>query len=119
MKSTVTLKLNRDFRRLYAKGKSCVAGSIVIYVMKNRYDNVNNRLGLTVSKTVGNAVLRNRAKRLMREVFRLTYDQQKKGFDIIVVARAKINGKKMQTVMKDFRYAMHKLDMFENEENIT
>ena len=56
-----TLKLNKDFRRLYARGKSVACGCVVVYCMKNRKD--ENRIGLTVGKTIGKAVKRNRAKR--------------------------------------------------------
>lgn len=112
-----TLKLNSEFRRLYARGKSCASGTVVVYAMKNRYNDI--RFGLTVSKTIGNAVKRNRAKRLMREAFYKTCDIIKPGFDFVIVARTRINGRKSGTVLKDFLYAIKKLDLLKNEKNIT
>jgi len=102
-----TLKLNKDFRRLYARGKSCASGCIVVYCMKNRLG--KTRTGLTVGKTIGKAVLRNRAKRLMREGYRLL--SVKEGFDIILVARARINGKKSPEVKNDLSDALLKLNL--------
>ncbi len=115
----ITLKLNYEFRRLYARGKSCASGTVVVYAMKNRNNNDNLRFGLTVSKTVGNAVKRNRAKRLMREAFYKLNDCIKSGYDFVIVARTRINGKKSDTVLNDFSYALRKLDLLKNEENNT
>lgn len=109
MKHTETLKLNREFRRLYYKGKFCARGCIVVYAMKNRRG--INRLGLTAGKSVGNAVKRNRAKRLMRESYRLSEDKLEKGFDIVIVARAAINGKKLDKVMRDVVQALEKTNV--------
>ena len=69
MKKAVTLKENWEFRRLYQKGKSAVGPAMVIYCKKNRLD--HNRLGVTVSTKLGGAVIRNRARRRIREVYRL------------------------------------------------
>ena len=65
MKQAVTLKQNRDFRRLYSRGKSAVTPSMVVYCRKNGLD--HNRLGFTVSTKLGGAVVRNRARRRLRE----------------------------------------------------
>lgn len=87
MKSAVTLKKNHEFRRLYQKGASAVAGSMVLYCRKNRLG--HNRLGITVSVKLGNAVKRNRARRRLREVFRLAGPDLRQGYDIILVARSR------------------------------
>ena len=86
MKSAVTLKKNHEFRRLYQKGASAVAGSMVLYCRKNRLG--HNRLGITVSVKLGNAVKRNRARRV-REVYRLSSPQLSQGWDLILVARGR------------------------------
>lgn len=112
-----TIKLNREFRKCYARGKTAVCGNIVVYAVKNRMG--INRFGLTVSKTVGNAVKRNRAKRLMREAYRSTRAFQKQGFDIIIVARTRINGKKSDAVKDDFIKLLKKLELWKNEKSIT
>ena len=110
MNSSETLKLNKDFKRLYYRGKCAVSHTVVLYVQKNRYD--KNRIGLTCGKTVGKAFLRNRAKRLMRESYRILSPDIKKGYDIVIIARNAIGGKKCGDVLKDLRFAMGKLDMF-------
>lgn len=108
MKNTQSLKLNRDFRRVY-KGESFVGGYTVVYMKKNRY--TFNRLGLTVSKSIGKAVVRNRMKRLIRESYRLMEDDIKTGYDFIIVARNRAVGKTMLQIKKDMDYAMSKLGM--------
>jgi len=109
MNGAETLKLNKDFRRLYYRGKSAVSRTVVLYVQKNRRE--KNRIGLTCGKTVGKAVARNRAKRLMRESFRALSPEMKKGYDIVIIARTAICGKKCGDVLKDLRAAMEKVDM--------
>ena len=69
MKSTTTVKKNYEFRRMYAKGKSGVSSCLVVYYRKNRLG--HNRLGVTVSTKLGHAVVRNRVRRTLREVYRL------------------------------------------------
>ena len=67
MKSTTTIKENYEFRRMYAKGKSGVSSCLVVYYRKNRLG--HNRLGVTVSTKLGHAVVRNRVRRRIREIF--------------------------------------------------
>ncbi len=109
MKSANTLKLNKDFKRLYYRGKCVVTRSCVVYMSKNRLG--RNRLGLTCGKTVGKATKRNRAKRLMRESYRLLSPELKSGYDIVIIARTRIIDKKCGDVLKDVRYAFSKLGM--------
>lgn len=87
MKARVTLKENYEFRRLYQKGKSAVGGSMVLYCRRN--GRRQNRLGVTVSTKVGNAVKRNRARRRLREVYRLNAGRLRQGWDIVLVARGR------------------------------
>lgn len=109
MNSCETLKLNKDFKRLYYRGHCAVAHSVVLYVQKNREG--RNRIGLTCGKSVGKAFRRNRAKRLMRESYRILSPDIKRGYDIVIIARTAIVGKKCGDVLKDLRFAMGKLDM--------
>ena len=88
MKRAVTLKENYEFRRLYQKGASAVGPGMVVYCRKNRLD--HNRLGITVSVKLGNAVTRNRARRRLREVYRLQADKLKQGYDLVLVARSRL-----------------------------
>ena len=86
MKFSSALKLNHIFRRLYAT--SGYANSyLVLYARKNRTD--GNRIGITVSKKLGKAHVRNRVRRRFREVYRLNEDKFQPGWDIVVVARTK------------------------------
>ena len=85
MKKAVTLKKNHEFRRLYTKGASAAASGLVIYCRKNRLG--RSRLGVTVSTKLGCAVVRNRARRRLREVYRLNETRLKSGYDIVIVAR--------------------------------
>ena len=87
MKKTVTIKDNRDFRRLYSRGRSAVTPFVVVYCRPNRLG--HNRLGVTVSTKLGSAVKRNRARRRLREVFRLAQPELRQGFDVVLVARAR------------------------------
>ena len=115
MKKTTALKLNKDFKRLYYRGKSIACGYVVVYAMKNRLQ--NNRLGLTCGKSIGKAVTRNRIKRLMRESYRLSEDRLKQGYDVVMVARMKAVGKNFDVIYRDVRYAFHKLELMNNEKN--
>ncbi|MDD2956665.1 MAG: ribonuclease P protein component, partial [Oscillospiraceae bacterium] len=83
----MTLKKNHEFRRLYSKGVSAAGSGLVIYCRKNRLG--HNRLGITVSTKLGHAVVRNRARRRLRETFRLNSPQLRQGYDIVLVARHK------------------------------
>ncbi len=110
MKNTQSLKLNRDFRRAY-KGDNFVGGYTVVYFRKNRY--TFNRLGLTVSKSSGKAVKRNRMKRLMRESYRFMEDKIGTGYDIIIVARNRAIGKTQSQIQKDIEYSMRKAGLIQ------
>jgi ribonuclease P protein component len=81
------IKENKDFRRIYARGKSFVSPVIVTYVLKNRSKDV--RIGITTSKKTGNAVKRNRSRRVIREAFRVLAPKVQPGYDFIFVARGK------------------------------
>lgn len=87
MKERTTIKENHEFRRMYAKGRSGVSPYLVVYFRPNRRE--NNRLGITVSAKLGNAVVRNRVRRRLREIFRLNQCRMRQGNDIIIVARGR------------------------------
>ena len=90
MKVRCTLKKNSDFRRLYARGKSAANAYVVLYCRRNRTG--ENRLGYTVSTKLGHAVVRNRVRRRLREIYRLNSPRLKSGWDIVVVARTRCVG---------------------------
>ena len=111
MKKAVTLKQNRDFRRLYSRGKSAVTPSMVVYCRKNGLD--HNRLGFTVSTKLGCAVVRNRCRRRLREVCRLSQGQMKRGYDLVVVARGRAHSAPFQQLLRQFARACRSLGVWE------
>lgn len=96
---------------MYNRAKSVVCRNIVVYLRKNRSGRC--RLGLTCTKTVGKAVERNRAKRLMKEAYRLNEDSLKRGYDCVIVARTRAKDGKLCDIERDFLYAAAKLDFLQ------
>lgn len=91
-----TLKENKDFRRLYYRGKNKASSCIVTYVMKNRSG--ETCYGITTGKKIGNAVKRNRARRLIRAAFAELEHRLNSSYDIVFVARTKTSQVKMAEV---------------------
>ncbi|MEZ3485735.1 MAG: ribonuclease P protein component [Lachnospiraceae bacterium] len=85
MKYSESLKKNKDFQTVYKKGKSYANKYLVMYVLRNQAD--RNRLGISVSRKVGNSIVRHRLTRLIRESYRLQEDRFRCGYDIVVIAR--------------------------------
>jgi len=98
LKQAEKLKRNEDFKKIYARGKSVVTPYLVLYFMRNNL--AVNRLGISVSKKVGNSVVRNRVKRLIREAFRLSPIPLKTGLDLVIIARVRMNQSDYRTVEK-------------------
>ena len=92
MSRFATLNSNTDFRRAYGRGKAYTNPALVTYVVKNRAGIC--RIGITTSKKIGNAVERNRARRVIREAYRTHMNNLQGGFDIVFVARTKTVHKK-------------------------
>ena len=109
MKAAVTLKENYEFRRTYQKGVSAVSPVMVLYCRKNRLG--RNRLGLVSSTKLGHAVVRNRCRRRLREVYRLEKPQLKTGYDIILVARSRTATAPWSKLQKQFRRLCRKVDL--------
>ena len=86
MKFSSSLKLNHIFQRLYRTGGQA-NGYLVLYARKNRTG--TNRVGITVSKKLGKANVRNRVRRRLREIYRLNEEKFLSGWDIVVVARTR------------------------------
>ena len=90
MAKIITICENRDFRRMYTRGKSIVTPLVVIYYSRRKnYLPDEVRLGITTSKKVGNAVMRSRCRRVIREAFRDIMNDLRPGYDYLLVARGK------------------------------
>ncbi len=101
-----TIKKNDDFVRVYNKGKSIVGVYVVMYSLKNDSDDF--RIGITVSKKVGKAVVRNRVRRLIKETIVSNIGLFKPGYDYVFVARVRAKDKSFVDIEKNIRYVMHK-----------
>lgn len=86
MKKINSIKKNSDFQKVYRTGRSFANKLLVMYVIKTERE--DTRIGISVSKKVGNSVVRHHITRLVRESYRLNKDRVKTGLDIVVVARA-------------------------------
>ncbi|MFR1023747.1 MAG: ribonuclease P protein component [Roseburia intestinalis] len=86
MKFSESLKKNSDFQKVYRQGKSYANRYLVMYVLENHTE--GNRLGISVSKKVGNSVIRHHLTRMIRESYRLHEDMFNNGLDIVVIARS-------------------------------
>ena len=114
MKITVSMKENHLFRRLYNKGKTAADGRLALYVRGN--GGKTNRLGFTVSTKLGHAVVRNRTRRRLREIYRLHEEQIVPGVDIVVVARVRAASSTYWQLEKSFLHLAGKLKLLKEQE---
>ena len=113
MKITVSLKENHLFRRLYQKGKTAADGRLALYVRHNGRQ--GNRLGLTVSTKLGHAVVRNRTRRRLREIYRLHEHELVCGRDLVIVARVRAASSSYAQLEKSFLRLAEKLELLKKE----
>ena len=106
-----SLRKNEDFRICYQFGRSCANKYLVLYVKPNGLD--HNRIGISVSKKVGNSVVRHRIKRLVRESYRLHEEKFNNGLDIVVIGRRSADGASYQEIEKALLSLMHKVRILE------
>ena len=112
MKS-ITLKQNKDFRRLYYRGKSRADSCLVTYALPGRQDGC--RIGITTSKKLGGAVQRNRARRVIRAAYSELEPRIRGGWDIVFVARSKTAYVKMQQVLAQMEVQFGELGIIDKE----
>lgn len=91
-----SLKKNSEFQSVYKKGKSLANKYLVMYRIGNDLD--KNRIGISVSRKVGNSVVRHRITRLIRESYRLNEEKFETGYDFVVIARAAAKGKSYKEI---------------------
>ena len=113
MNPEITVKENYEFRRIYRKGKSVVAPGMVLYCQKNRQG--RTRLGVTVSTKLGKAVVRNRVRRRLREIWRLNKKDMETGWDIILVARVRAVDMPYQKLDKMYRRLLREAGLLQEE----
>lgn len=113
MKKAETLKENWEFRRLYQRGESAVAPAMVVYCKRNREG--RNRLGITVSTKLGCAVVRNRIKRRLREVYRLSAPRLRQGYDFVIVGRSRALDLPFDRLLDSFHRLCRKLEVWEEK----
>ena len=105
MKFSSSLKLNHIFQRLY-KTSGQANPHLVLYARRNR--TATNRVGITVSKKLGKANVRNRVRRRLREVYRLNEDKFQSGWDIVIVARTRAIHAPFEKLMESYLRAAEK-----------
>lgn len=111
MNHTESLRKTRDFRKVYTKGRSLADFHLVMYCLKNGTD--KNRLGISVSKKVGNSVVRSRVTRLIRESYRLDEHHVMTGYDIVVIARVNAKGKPYKLIQKSLIKLLKRHHLYE------
>lgn len=104
----VPLTENHEYKRVYARGKSAVRPALVLYCLRNKKVK-QARVGITASKKIGNAVKRNRARRLLRESIRALYPQLKPGYDFVLVSRGRTPFVNYQIVSSQLKSALEEL----------
>ena len=114
MRYTVSLKQNHLFRRLYARGKSSACPELVVYCRRN--GRRESRLGLTTGTKLGHAVVRNKVRRRLREIYRLHEDRFAPGYDIVVVARVRAVHSSYAVLERDFLRLAKKLQLLPSQE---
>lgn len=96
MKFSESLKSNKEFQLVYKSGKSYANKHLVMYIIEN--SKKENRIGISVSKKVGNSIVRHRLTRLVRESYRLNEEKFQTGLDIVVVVRVAAKDKKYSEI---------------------
>lgn len=117
MQNTVSIKENREFSRLYRSGEFFSSDCLILYVRNNKFG--KNRIGLTVSKKVGKAVIRNRVRRRIKESYREIEGKVNTSYDFVIVAKAKAAECDYKKIRSALKYLLGKAGMFNDEKNIT
>jgi len=108
------LKKNYEFKKVYNEGRYYVEKYVVMYIIKN--NSTLNRIGFSVSKKVGNSVVRNRVKRRMKEVYRQFADNTKLGYDIVFTARVGSGSADYAIIEKNIISVLKKAKLQKSEE---
>ncbi len=115
MKFSESLKKNQQFRTVYVKGISSANRYLVMYKLENGLN--RNRLGISVSKKVGNSVVRHHLARLIRENYRLSEDLYERGYDMVVVARVAAKDADYYRIGKSLGHLSKKLGLLKGSDS--
>ncbi|MBC2576656.1 ribonuclease P protein component [Peptostreptococcus canis] len=117
--NTDGIKKDSDFRKVYQKGKSFADRNLVIYLLKNNRN--KSRIGISISKKVGKANVRNKIRRYIKEAYRLNIDPHvKSGYDIVFIARINSKNSEYKDIERSIKYISRKTNLLNNvskEEN--
>ncbi len=113
MKRTLSLNKNKDFTKIYKKGKFSSGKYLTIYLQHSKKD--INRIGITAARKVGKSVKRNRLRRLVKENYRLFEDYIFLGNDFIFMIRQNDILPSFWDIKKEMKYHLRKLSVFDNE----
>ena len=100
---------SRDYNHIYKKGKRRGGKYIILFVEKNRFP--FSRFGIVSSKKIGNAVVRNRARRQVSEVLKDKLEMVRNGYDVVIVLKKSIVGIDFANIEKDIRFVLNKADL--------
>ncbi|NSW92033.1 MAG: ribonuclease P protein component [Firmicutes bacterium] len=115
MKKTIPLKNNREFLKVYKKGRFFAGKYMVLYALPNGLD--INRLGVTASKKAGKSVRRNKIKRLIRENYRMQEEMVKRGYDLVFVVRNSGNLPDFYEIKREMDFLFRRLKLVDEEKN--
>lgn len=113
MNFSESLKKNKDFQNIYHQGKSYANKYLIMYALQNA--GTRNRLGISVSKKVGNSVVRHRMTRLVRESYRLNESKFMCGYDLVVIVRPTAKGKSYFEIESALLHLGRLHDIMQNE----
>ena len=109
---TIGLKKDSDFRNVYKRGKSFANKHLVMYILENKLE--SSRVGISVSKKVGNAINRNKIRRRIKESYRLRIDENvRSGYDIVFIARVGIKEAQYKDIEKSILNLAKKANILE------
>lgn len=114
MKRCYSLKRNKNFRHVYRVGKSNATRQLVLLSARSREKRV--RVGFSVSKKIGNSVVRNRVKRRLREALTPLLPGIKEGFDLVFIARDAVVEERFSVIVSSMRYLLQKANLFKEQE---
>lgn len=105
------IRKNIEFQSVYKLGKSYGNRNLVLYIKKNNLD--YTRIGFTITKKIGNAVTRNRIRRMLREICRLNFHKIKPGYDLIFISKKNVVGMKYDELEKSVFHILKIAKLFQ------